>query len=120
LSLTNGGGIATTRGHVGGGHSGRVEKSAKKIKVKPSWINSRFSSNPDAVWRLVRLAAPDAKLVVSLTQFRARAVLEQQRAFRIEWFCCKKTCLSCALKQHCVARIFCGNVVVILAQRAVV
>jgi hypothetical protein len=69
LSLTNGGGIATTRGTVGGGHSGRAEKSANKIKVKPSWINSRFSSNPDAVWRLVRVA---------------------QRVFRIEWFCCKK------------------------------
>jgi hypothetical protein len=28
-----------------------ARKISKTIKVKPSWINSLFSSNPDAVWR---------------------------------------------------------------------
>jgi hypothetical protein len=46
-----------------------AQKISKKIKSETGWINSRFSSNPDAVWRLVRVA---------------------QRVFRIEWFCCKK------------------------------
>jgi hypothetical protein len=63
LSRTTAGGIATTRGNVGGGHSGGAENQQKN-QSETGWINSRFSSNPDAVWRLVRVA---------------------QRVFRIEW-----------------------------------
>jgi hypothetical protein len=45
LSLTNGGGIATTRGNVGGGHSGR-QKNQQKNQSETELDQQPFFQQP--------------------------------------------------------------------------